>query len=83
MNALVLAPLILALLDSQTKVTLALIQSQTPEQQKLLWDRHIQLTEPLYRMLLKIENLIVPPVPQLDPSAAHLVFVPAGGQAAK
>jgi hypothetical protein len=80
-NALLLAPLILALLDSQTKVTLALIQSQTADQQKILWDRHIQLTEPLYRILLKIETLIVPAVPQLDPATAHLSFVPAGGSA--
>ncbi len=52
-----MTPLILAILDSEAKLIVALINSQTPEQQKLMWDRYIQLTAPLHLLLIKIESL--------------------------
>ncbi len=55
--------LILAILDSQAKLIVALIQSQTPAQQQVLWDRYIQLTEPLHQLLVKIEGLVPTPAP--------------------
>lgn len=52
-----MTPLILGILDTQAKLLIALIQSQTPEQQKLLWDRYIELTAPLHKLLIKVESL--------------------------
>lgn len=49
--------LIIGILSSQANLITALIQSQTPEQQKILWDRYIELTAPLHRLLIKLEGL--------------------------
>lgn len=48
--------LILSILDTQAKLLTVLINSQTPEQQKILWDRYIEATEPLHRLLGRIVN---------------------------
>jgi hypothetical protein len=57
--------LIIAILDTLSKVLLALIQSQTPAQSQILWDRYIELTAPLHRLLIKIENLGANPEPSV------------------
>ena len=49
--------IVLAILDSMAKIVSTLIASQTPDQQKILWDRYIELTAPLHKLLVKIENL--------------------------
>jgi hypothetical protein len=49
--------LIIGILDAQAKLIAVLIQSQTPEQAKLLWDRYIEITEPLHKLLVKVEGL--------------------------
>lgn len=50
--------LILALLKSETDLLTEMLKSQTAEQQKLLWDRHIARTQPLYDLIIKIESKI-------------------------
>lgn len=50
-------PLILAILEANAKLITVLVESQTPEQRKLLWDRYIEVTAPLHRLLVKIESL--------------------------
>lgn len=52
-----MTPLILAILNANAQILTELIKSQTPEQQKVLWDRYIEVTEPLHKLLIKIENL--------------------------
>lgn len=49
--------LIIGILDTQVKLIAILVQSQTPEQQKILWDRYIELTTPLHKLLVKLEGL--------------------------
>lgn len=49
--------LIIGILDSQAKLIAILIQSQTPEQQKILWDRYLEITAPLHKLLVKLEGL--------------------------
>ncbi|MDP9171499.1 MAG: hypothetical protein M3N54_12840 [Acidobacteriota bacterium] len=48
---------VLSILDGITKLAGILIASQTPDQQRILWDRYIQDTAPLHRLLIKLENL--------------------------
>jgi hypothetical protein len=52
-----MTPLILAILDSNAKLLVALIGSQTPAQQAIMWQRYLDLTEPLHRLLVRIEHL--------------------------
>lgn len=49
--------LILGILDSQAKLLTALIGSQTPAQQAIMWNRYIEVTEPLHKLLAKLEGL--------------------------
>lgn len=53
--------LIIGILDTQAKLLTALIASQTPAQQAVLWDRYIAITEPLHLLLMKIEGLAPAP----------------------
>ena len=49
--------LILGILDTQAKLITTLVASQTAGQQQVLWDRYIQITQPLHDLLIKIEGL--------------------------
>lgn len=46
--------IVLAFLDKLTSLVQVLVASQTPEQSKILWDRYIERTEPLYKLLVKL-----------------------------
>jgi hypothetical protein len=48
---------ILAILNSQAALFLALIGSQTPAQKQVMWDRYITLTAPLHALLMRIEKV--------------------------
>jgi len=48
---------ILAILNSQAQLLLALIGSQTPAQKLVMWDRYITLTAPLHALLMRIEKV--------------------------
>lgn len=49
--------IILGILETQAKLITELIKSQTPEQAKILWDRYIEITEPLHKLIVKLEGL--------------------------
>lgn len=49
--------LILGILDSQAKLAVALISSQTPGEQAIMWQRYIDLTTPLHNLLCKLEHI--------------------------
>lgn len=49
--------LVLAIIQTQADLVKVLIASQTPDQQKIMWDRYIELTEPLHKLIVKLENL--------------------------
>lgn len=55
--------LILGILDTQAKLISTLVASQSPAQQQILWDRYIQLTQPLHDLLVKVEGLAGHPAP--------------------
>lgn len=59
--------LILGILDTNAKLITTLIASQTPAQQQIMWDRYMQLTEPLHKLLVKLESLgqTTPPPPPI------------------
>jgi hypothetical protein len=63
---------ILAILTTLSGVIAELIKSQTPEQAQILWDRYIQLTDPLHRLLIKLEGLQSITVPTAPSSTAPL-----------
>lgn len=48
---------ILGILDTQAKLIMVLVASQTPAQQEVMWERYFQLTQPLHDLLMKIEGL--------------------------
>jgi len=58
-----MTPLILGILGGMTELAVAMVKSQTPEQAKVLWDRYIEATAPLHRLLVKVENLVTPAAP--------------------
>ncbi len=62
--------LILGVLDSEGKLMVALLASQTPAQQAVLWDRYIAVTAPLHRLLLKIEGQPAPAITAAAPVKA-------------
>ncbi len=64
-----MTPLILGILDTQAKLLSTLIQSQTPAQQQVLWDRYITLTAPLHALLIKVEGLLTPTASPAPPAA--------------
>ena len=45
---------IAAIIDSITRLTEVVVKSQTPEQQKIMWDRYIEITGPFHRLAVKI-----------------------------
>lgn len=47
---------IAAIIDSITRLTLAVIESQTPEQRRVMWDRYIEVTEPFHKLMVKLVN---------------------------
>lgn len=57
-------PLALAALDSTNKLLAALVESQTADQKKIMWDRHIAATQPLYNLIAKIEAIVTPETAQ-------------------
>ncbi len=55
--------LILGILSNQAALITELVKSQTPAEQAQLWQRYIDLTEPLHKLLMKIEGLGPAPAP--------------------
>lgn len=53
---MITATAIATIIESITRLTIALSDSQTAEQRKIMWDRYIELTEPFHRMLVKLMN---------------------------
>ncbi len=58
--------LILTFLAGITNLATVLIQSMTPAQAQVLWDRYIQVTAPMHQLLIKVEGLIPDTAP--DPT---------------
>lgn len=54
--------LICATLTSINNLVIEVVKTQTPEQAKILWDRHIELTAPFYAMIGKINAVFQPVV---------------------
>lgn len=74
--------LILSILDSEGKIVIALLASQTPAQQQVLWDRYIAVTAPLQALLIRIENLVPAPADPVAAPAAPAAAVAAAPPAA-
>jgi hypothetical protein len=49
--------ILLALLQSQISLMEKLIDSQTPAQKLLMWDRYITLTAPIHALLMRLEKV--------------------------
>ena len=51
---------IIALLGGITTLASTVIDSQTADQKKIIWDRYIEVTAPLHQLIVKLENLVIP-----------------------
>ena len=57
---------VLAILQANSAMNEELIKSQTPAQQQVLWDRYIQISQPLHNLLAKLEGVFVPTPAQVQ-----------------
>jgi hypothetical protein len=51
------AEILLAIIRAQIDLMTKLIDSQTPAQKLLMWDRYITLTAPIHALLMRIEKV--------------------------
>jgi len=52
---------ILAILTGLTELLTIIIKSQPPDVQKTMWERHLQVTQPFFDLLIRMEGQIPKP----------------------